>query len=176
MSTSTPLALRYGAAVHEAVLRDEIIIVGDEQKVVARVGWIKCRQQRHAFPFLIEIIAVVRFAVVQSEFVELCVVVDVDERREFGGSDAFGQLAGRSDGDEAVVFRPSDVGGAADVEQFDLPVQRGRAFEAVAVPGIAAQQEKMGVVEREQFASCAATVRLPWRWVKTGSGIEHIRG
>src|SRR5262245_37042691 len=60
-----------GRADLKAVLGDEIVIVGDEQKEVARTGGVERGNERHAFPFLREIVAVVGLAVVQAELVQL---------------------------------------------------------------------------------------------------------
>src|SRR5262249_47711532 len=53
-----------------AVLSDEVVVVGDEQKVIVRIGRIERRHQRHSFPLFREIVAVVRLAVVQSELLQ----------------------------------------------------------------------------------------------------------
>ena len=132
-------------------MRDEVVVVRHEQKEVARIGRIERRKQREAFPFFIQIIAVVRLAVVQAKFTELRVVVDVDERRQCCWHDAVDELAGRGERCAVVVCRARNIGGLRDIEQFDSAIARGRGFQRIAAAAIAADDEKSVVVEREKL-------------------------
>lgn len=62
-----------------SVLGHEVVVVGNKQKEILRVRRIERRHQRHAFPFLRQIITVVGLAVAQPDLVELGIVVDVDK-------------------------------------------------------------------------------------------------
>src|SRR5262245_24639387 len=93
-----------------AVLRDEVVVIGYEQKIVPRIGAIERRHDCHAFPLFRQIVAVVGLTVAQSEFVQLSVVIDVDEARKRRGHDAVLDLALWRDRGQAIVSRPRAVG------------------------------------------------------------------
>ena len=73
-------AVRLVGCTHlETILRQEVVVIGDEQEVVVRQVRVENARKPHGFPFFRQIVLVVRRAVVQAEAGKLGVVVEIDE-------------------------------------------------------------------------------------------------
>ena len=76
-----------GLALHRAMLGDEVVVAADHQEIIVGCRGVADRQQRQALPFLIEVLGILRLAVMQAEAVELGIVIDVDESAYLAGVD-----------------------------------------------------------------------------------------
>lgn len=123
-----PRRILVGLTRHMAILRDEVVVASHEQEVVVRCLTIADRHHGHALPFLVEIIAVAGRAVVQTEAVQLGVVIDVEEFLISRWRDGAIENSKRSDGRAGMVIDAArDVGRAGNVDQIDAAVDRARA-------------------------------------------------
>src|SRR5262245_63998919 len=66
-------------AGHEAFGRDEVVVASNEQEVVVRSVAVADRHDGQALPLLIKVVLVVGITIMQTEPVELGIVVDVEK-------------------------------------------------------------------------------------------------
>jgi hypothetical protein len=71
--------VRIREAGHEAFGRDEVVVARDEQEVVVRSVAVADRHDSQALPLLVKVVLVVGIAIMQTEPVELGIVIDVEK-------------------------------------------------------------------------------------------------
>ena len=70
---------------HGAVLRDKVVVAADDEEIIVRCLGIIHGRERHALPFFVQIIGIVRRAIVQAEAGKLGIVVHVQKGLGPGG-------------------------------------------------------------------------------------------
>ena len=112
------------SAVLKAVRRGKVIIIADEEEEIIGRGGVERGGEGEAFPFFGERVAVAGRAVVEAEFHELGVVVEVDQDGGCGRCDGRGEHAVGGDGAAGgVEGGAGDVGGAGEIVDEDGAVE-----------------------------------------------------
>ena len=137
--------------VLKAVCSGKIIIIADEEEKIIGRGRVERGGEGEAFPFFGERVAVAGRAVVQPEFQELSVVVEVDQDGGRGGCDGRGEHAVGGDGGAGrVEGGAGDIRGAGEIVDEDGAVEGGGRTGAAAV-AVAREHEKLAAAEHHEF-------------------------
>lgn len=138
------------------ILRHEIIIADREDEELPRLRLpTEDRHHGNTLPFLVQQPAILRPAVMQAEFPQFAVDVEIEPGAVIGGADAVVQHACGGGGDGAVdgvVGIGFDIRGVGQVEDINVSVDAGGGGLAAAGAAVAGQDEELAVAQGVDLA------------------------